>query len=111
LVLSLGQAYYSMMLFPFLMAVVLPNSVIRNWPSWLAIYGFLTADRWLMWRWPATGRALEYLKVTWGWSLLLVVVFAVLYFRYLDAKAENRLDAGIDPPWMTPKRQRASVNA
>jgi arabinofuranan 3-O-arabinosyltransferase len=111
LVLSLGQAYYSMMLFPFLMAVVLPNSVIRNWPSWLAIYGFLTADRWLMWRWPATGRALEYLKVTWGWSLLLVVVFAVLYFRYLDAKAENRLDAGIDPPWMTPKQQRASVNA
>jgi arabinofuranan 3-O-arabinosyltransferase len=39
------------------------------------------------------------------------VVFVVLYFRYLDAKAENRLDAGIDPPWMTPKEQRASVNA
>jgi len=109
LVLSLGQAYYSMMLFPFLMTVVLPNSVIRNWPSWLAIYGFLTADRWLMWRWPTTGRALEYLKVTWGWSLLLVVVFCVLYFRYLDAKAENRLDAGIDPPWMTARERRASV--
>jgi len=110
LVLSLGQAYYSMMLFPFLMTVVLPNSVIRNWPAWLAIYGFMTADRWLMWRWPGTGRALEYLKVTWGWSLLLVVVFAVLYFRYLDAKAENRLDAGIDPAWMTPREQRASVS-
>jgi len=111
LVLSLGQAYYSMMLFPFLMTVVLPNSVIRNWPSWLAIYGFLTADRWLLGHWPTTGRAAEYLKVTWGWSLLLVVVFCVLYFRYLDARAENRLDAGIDPPWMTPREQRASVNA
>ncbi|HUO41149.1 MAG TPA: arabinofuranan 3-O-arabinosyltransferase, partial [Mycobacterium sp.] len=111
LVLSLGQAYYSMMLFPFLMTVVLPNSVIRNWPAWLGIYGFMTADRWLMWRWPTTGRALEYLKVTWGWSLVLVVVFAVLYFRYLDAKADNRIDVGIDPPWMTPTEpQRASVS-
>ena len=36
LVLSLSQGYYSMMLFPFLMTVVLPNSVIRNWPAWLA---------------------------------------------------------------------------
>ena len=42
LVLSLGQGYYSMMLFPFLMTVVLPNSVIRNWLAWLAIYGFMT---------------------------------------------------------------------
>ena len=48
LVLSLAQGYYSMMLFPFLMTVVLPNSVIRNWPAWLAIYGFLTMDRWLL---------------------------------------------------------------
>src|SRR6202051_4869015 len=41
LVLSLGQGYYSMMLFPFVMTVVLQNSVIRNWPAWLAIYGFI----------------------------------------------------------------------
>ncbi len=104
LILSLGQAYYSMMLFPFLMTVVLPNSVLRNWPAWLAVYGFMTMDRWLMWRWPTTGRFLEYMKVTYGWSLMLVVVFAVLYFRYLDAKADGRLDRGIDPPWLTPRR-------
>ena len=56
LVLSLGQAYYSMMLFPFLMTVVLPNSVIRNWPAWLAIYGFMAIDKWLLREWPTTGR-------------------------------------------------------
>jgi arabinofuranan 3-O-arabinosyltransferase len=111
LVLSLAQGYYSMMLFPFLMTVVLPNSAIRNWPAWLATYGFLTLDKWLLWRWPTTGRFLEYLKVTYGWSLLLIVVFAVLYFRYLDAKSDGRLDQGIDPPWMTPKEPRASVDA
>jgi len=106
LVLSLAQGYYSMMLFPFLMTVVLPNSVVRNWPAWLATYGFLTMDRWLLWRWPTTGRFLEYIKITYGWSLMLVVVFVVLYFRYLDAKAENRLEDGIDPPWMSEEKRR-----
>jgi arabinofuranan 3-O-arabinosyltransferase len=50
------------------------------------------------------------MKITYGWSLMLVVVFCVLYFRYLDAKQDGRLDrgpdAGIDPPWMG---RRASV--
>jgi arabinofuranan 3-O-arabinosyltransferase len=111
LLLSLGQGYYSMMLFPFLMTVVLPNSVIRNWPAWLGIYGFLTMDRWLLLNWMYVGRPLEYLKITYGWSLLLIVVFTVLYFRYVDAKAENRLDDGIDPLWVTPPQPRASVEA
>lgn len=109
LVLSLGQGYYSMMLFPFLMTVVLPNSVIRNWPAWLAIYGFMTMDRWLLGHWPTTGRFLEYMKITYGWSLMLVVVFCVLYFRYLDAKQDGRLDEGIDPPWLS--RARAAESA
>jgi arabinofuranan 3-O-arabinosyltransferase len=111
LVLSLSQGYYSMMLFPFLMTVVLPNSVIGNWPAWLGIYGFLTMDRWLLFNWMYVGRPLEYLKITYGWSLVLIVVFTVLYFRYLDAKAENRLDDGIDPAWLTPAQPRASVEA
>ena len=100
LVLSLGQGYYSMMLFPFLMTVVLPNSVLRNWPAWLAIYGFMSADRWLLGHWPTTGRYLEYMKFTFGWCLMLIVVFCVLYFRYLDAKSDGRLENGIDPTWM-----------
>jgi arabinofuranan 3-O-arabinosyltransferase len=111
LVLALAQGYYSMMLFPFLMTVVLPNSVIRNWPAWLGIYGFLTMDRWLLLNWMYVGRPLEYLKITYGWSLLLIVVFTVLYFRYVDAKAENRLDEGIDPLWVTSPQPRASVEA
>jgi arabinofuranan 3-O-arabinosyltransferase len=111
LVTALGQGYYSMMLFPFLMTVVLANSVIRNWVAWLAIYGFMTMDRWLLGHWPTTGRALEYLRITYGWSLMLIVVFCVLYYRYLDAKADGRLDDGIDPQWLTPERQRASVES
>jgi arabinofuranan 3-O-arabinosyltransferase len=100
LVLSLGQGYYSMMLFPFLMTVVLPNSVVRNWVAWLAVYGFMTMDQWLLLHWPTTGRALEYLKITYGWSLMIIVVFSVLLFRYLDAREDGRLADGIDPPWL-----------
>ncbi|OBC00111.1 hypothetical protein A5784_21535 [Mycobacterium sp. 852013-50091_SCH5140682] len=109
LVLSLAQGYYSMTLFPFLMTVVLPNSVLRNWPAWLGVYGFMTMDRWLMWRWPTTGRFLEYMKITYGWSLVLIVVFCVLYFRYLDAKADDRLDEGIDPLWLNRPREAVSA--
>ncbi|OBA82657.1 hypothetical protein A9W99_11130 [Mycobacterium sp. 1164966.3] len=109
LALPLAQGYYSMMLFPFLMTVVLRNSLIRNWPAWLGIYGFLTLDDWLIYKYMRYGRALHYLKITYGWSLLLIVVFTVLYFRYLDAKAESRLDGGIDPAWLTADREDAMI--
>ncbi|TWS20288.1 DUF2029 domain-containing protein [Tsukamurella asaccharolytica] len=98
LVLSLGQGYYSMLLFPMLMTVVYRSSVMGNWVSWVAVYGFLSYDNWFSAMWPAFGRSLAYLKCTLGWSLLVIVPFCVLLFRYLDAKAENRLDEGIDRP-------------
>ncbi|MEV6387658.1 glycosyltransferase family 87 protein [Nocardia xishanensis] len=97
---GLGQMYYSMMLFPFLMSVVLRNSVLRNWPAWLAIFGFMSYDKWLSDRWQGLGRNLEYLRITFGWGLLLIVVFCVLGDRYLAAKREGRPPFGIDPVWM-----------
>ncbi|MBH0120602.1 DUF2029 domain-containing protein [Rhodococcus sp. HM1] len=106
---SLGQMYYSMMLFPLLMTVVLPNSVMRNWPAWLAVYGFLSYDSWLSSRWPEMGRAAEYMKTTFGWSLLIIVVFAVLLDRYLAARREGRLDSGIEPAFLLPKKPAAAV--
>lgn len=100
---SLGQMYYSMLLFPFLMSVVLRNSLLRNWPAWLAVFGFLSYDKWLSDRWPDIGRNLEYLRITYGWSLLLLVSFCVLADRYLTARREGRLSQGIDPVWLTPE--------
>jgi arabinofuranan 3-O-arabinosyltransferase len=38
---------------------------------------------------------------------MLIVVFCVLYFRYLDAKGDGRLDEGIDPPWVKEVREPA----
>ncbi|BCN63667.1 alpha-(1-_3)-arabinofuranosyltransferase [Prescottella equi] len=107
LLLSLGQMYYSMLLFPLLMTVVLRNSVMRNWPAWLAAYGFLSADAWFSSRFVEEGRAVEYLKPTYGWSLLLIVIFCVLVNRYLTAKREGRLDKGIDPDFLVETDGRA----
>ncbi len=95
---SLGQGYYSMLLFPMLMTVVYRSSVMRNWVSWAAVYGFLSYDTWLSGKWPTLGRSLSYLKCTLGWQLLIIVAFCVLLYRFLDARAENRLDEGIDRP-------------
>ena len=55
------------------------------------------------------GRALHYLKITYGWSLLLIVVFTVLYFRYLDAKARTGWTRASIRPGC--RAERASVDA
>jgi arabinofuranan 3-O-arabinosyltransferase len=98
-----------MMLFPFLMTVVLPNSVLRNWPAWLAIFGFTTYDKWLLDHWQSLGRDLEYLRVTFGWGLLLIVTFCVLVDRYLAARREGRLDSGIDPVYLLSERDTVTA--
>lgn len=82
----LGQGYYSMLLFPLLMSVFLPGSPMRNWPAWLGVYGCFNFDTYFSTRWETFGRAIEYNKVTWGWSLLMIAVFCSLLFRYLDLR-------------------------
>ncbi|MEE3850515.1 glycosyltransferase family 87 protein [Gordonia sp. LSe1-13] len=86
---ALGQGYYSMLLFPLLMTVFLPGSTMRNWPAWLGVYGCMTFDAYYSEEWIAFGRMLEYNKVTWGWSLLMIAVFCSLLFRYLDMRRDG----------------------
>lgn len=109
LISGLGQQYYSMLLFPFLMTIVLRNSVLRNWPAWLAIFGFTTYDKWLLDHWQSVGRDLEYLRITFGWGLLLFVTFCVLGDRYLAARRDGRLDTGIDPVFLLPEHNGATL--
>ncbi len=90
---SLGQGYYSMLLFPLLMTVFRPGSTVRNWPAWLGAYGCLTFDVYSSKQWDAFGRHVEYSKVTWGWSLLMIAVFVSLLFRFLDMRKAGVLDA------------------
>ena len=93
---SLGQGYYSMLLFPLLMTVFLPGSVMRNWPAWLAVYGCMSFDVFTSIGWRPLARYLEYNKVPLGWSLLMIVVFCVLLFRWLDLRAAAHTGTGDD---------------
>ncbi|MEO9328623.1 glycosyltransferase family 87 protein [Gordonia aurantiaca] len=108
---ALGQGYYSMLLFPLLMTVVLPGSAMRNWPAWLGVYGCMTFDSFYSERWTAFGWMVEYNKVTWGWSLLMIAVFCSLLFRWLDMRADGvaggelrPAPAGDAPPAPSPKK-------
>lgn len=91
LVSSLGQMYYSMMLIPIMMTVVLDRSLVRNWPAWVAAYAFLFPDIWESGRWPYYGRVVEYSHPTVGWLLLLIVVLVVLLWRRTDPTRHERI--------------------
>lgn len=82
------------------MIVVLFNLVICNWLVWLGVYGFMMLDCWLLFNWMRWGCVLEYFKIIYGWLLLLIVMFIVFYFCYLDVKVDNWLDGGIDLVWL-----------
>ncbi|RPA19612.1 glycosyltransferase family 87 protein [Gordonia sp. OPL2] len=100
---ALGQGYYSMLLFPLLMTVLLPGSAVRNWPAWLGVYGCMTFDSFYSVRWEAFGRQLEFNKVTWGWSLLMIAVFCSLLFRYLDMRRDGVTGLDDDGSATTPE--------
>ncbi|MCT1712120.1 DUF2029 domain-containing protein [Dietzia cinnamea] len=91
LVSTLGQMYYSMMLIPIMLTVVLDKSLVRNWPAWLAAYGFFTLDFWESTRWPYYGRLLEFAHPTLGWLLLLATVLVVLLWRRSDPRRHERI--------------------
>lgn len=85
---SLGQMYYSMMLFPWLFTVLLRRSVFHTWPAWVAVYLFLSPDSWLSARWVDYGRWATYFNPTLGWALLIVVTAVVVVCWFLaDRKA------------------------
>lgn len=80
---SLGQGYYSMLLFPLVMTVIRPGSAMRNWPMWVAVYACMAFDFFYSTRWTAFGRAVQYTRVPWGWYLMLSIVVIVLLGRHM----------------------------
>lgn len=90
---SLGQMYYSMLLFPLLFTVFLPRSPMHNWLAWLAAYGFLSYDDWNSVEWIDSSRWFNFLLPTVGWALTVVVisVSAVVWVIIDERTAHDRL--------------------
>lgn len=70
---SLGQMYYSMMLFPMIMTALRKVSVFHVWPAWVAAFLVLFPDGWYREDFPVAGIWASLFAATAGWSLLLLV--------------------------------------
>lgn len=89
---SLGQMYYSMMLFPWIFTVLLRRSIFHVWPAWVAVYLFLSPDSWQSSRWVDYGRWATFFNPTAGWALLIVVT-AVVVVCWFIAERKTTADA------------------
>lgn len=74
---SLGQQYYSMMIFPLVFTVLLDRSVVHNWPAWAALAAVFSPFDWDAEAWGRWGRWVGQFANTAGWAVLLVVAAAV----------------------------------
>lgn len=77
---SLGQAYYSMMLFPALFTVFHPDSPLRSWPAWLGAALCLSPLNWSSPLHPLTGSWLNTFLPTAGWAVFIVACAAWVLF-------------------------------
>ena len=78
---SLGQAYYSMMLFPALFTVFSPDSPLRSWPAWLGAALCLSPLSWSSPHHPLTGSWLNTFLPTAGWAVFIVACAAWVLSR------------------------------
>lgn len=89
---SLGQMYYSMMLFPLVFTVVLRRSPVHSLTGVVGVLLCLSPLEWDFVRWPVYGRWLDTFLPTVGWLCVVVsvVVFAVLAFRRPPVPVEKQ---------------------
>ena len=78
---SLGQAYYSMMLFPALFTVFHPDSPLRSWPAWLGAALCLSSLSGSSSLHPLTGSWLNTFLPTAGWAVFIVACATWVLFR------------------------------
>lgn len=71
---SLGQQYYSMMLFPLLFTVVMRRSVMHTAPAWIAVFFVLAPVDWASDLAVNLGRWANTFTATLGWALLITVI-------------------------------------
>lgn len=92
---SLGQMYYSMMLFPLIFTVVLRISAMHNPVAWMGIYLCLSPDSWSSERWRDYGRWFGFFQATAGWALIIIsvsvaaVVWTVTQRRVNASRADS----------------------
>lgn len=88
---SLGQAYYSMMLFPALFTVFHPDSPLRSWPAWLGAALCLSPLSWSSSLHPLTGSWLNTFLPTAGWAVFIIACATWVLFRQTLLAPKERI--------------------
>lgn len=88
---SLGQAYYSMMLFPALFTVLHPDSPLRSWPAWLGAALCLSPLSWSSSLHPLTGSWLNTFLPTAGWAVFIIACATWVLFRQTLLAPEEKI--------------------
>ncbi|WP_245797223.1 glycosyltransferase family 87 protein [Corynebacterium aquilae] len=96
---SLGQMYYSMLLFPLLFTVLRARSVMHTPVAWVAAYLFLTPEHWVINDYERVSVLADYAKPTFGWALLLVVISTTAVTWWLS---DRRPPAATQPAPLAP---------
>ncbi|AKE41361.1 glycosyltransferase family 87 protein [Corynebacterium kutscheri] len=71
---SLGQMYYSMMIFPLFFTILLRISAVHNPIAWFGAYFCLSPDDWESTRWLDYGRWIAFFQPTIGWGLIIIAI-------------------------------------
>lgn len=89
---SLGQMYYSMMLFPMVFTVLQRTSVFHTWPAWLAAYLFYTPDSFHSVGQVDLSRWMSIFHPTIGWATLLVATTTCALVWWRAESLDSRHD-------------------
>jgi hypothetical protein len=69
---SFAWAHYALYLLPLFVSVVHPDSMLRSWVAWVAIYAIGTGDAWSTERIPSGLSTFAAYKFAWGALALLL---------------------------------------
>ncbi|PRQ10346.1 arabinofuranosyl transferase [Corynebacterium sp. 13CS0277] len=85
---SLGQMYYSMLLFPMMFTVFSRRSIMHSAVAWIAAYLFLSPEHWVLNRELAVTELADYFKPTLGWGLILIVAATTAFVWWVQDRRQ-----------------------
>nr|WP_268914046.1 glycosyltransferase family 87 protein [Corynebacterium uropygiale] len=91
---SLGQMYYSMLLFPLLATVFLPRSVAHTWPFWVGVCLVLAPWSWSTDFSPTFSRWVPVFVATVGWGIIIAAIAAPLGAWWWQERRAQTATAG-----------------
>lgn len=89
---SLGQMYYSMLLFPLVFTAFFRQSAAHYPTLWIGLYLALSGDNWQSNEWVDAGRWFHFFQATVGWGMIIltVCVAAVLWWAQEHPRKDSR---------------------